>query len=120
MHEAPLYDGPDMNKKQRFLAAVRGEPVDRLPSVAWCNFATDSVDAAENARRQLAFQIACDWDICKVMNDYRLAPPAGIETIETPKTFLGSGMSVKHLHVRTRNTVGPVKIKKHELRLGPL
>ena len=88
MHEAPLYDGPDMNKKQRFLAAVRGEPVDRLPSVAWCNFATDSVDAAENARRQLAFQIACDWDICKVMNDYRLAPPAGIETIETPADML--------------------------------
>jgi uroporphyrinogen decarboxylase len=77
-----------MNKKQRFLAAVRGDPVDHAPSVAWCNFATDGVDGEENARRQLAFQAAGDWDICKVMNDYRLAPPAGMETIETPQDML--------------------------------
>lgn len=72
-----------MNKLQRFLAAVCGEPVDHPPTVAWCNFATDAVDGAENARRQLAFFEACDWDICKVMNDYRFDPPPGIETIET-------------------------------------
>ena len=77
-----------MNKRQRFLAAVRGEPVDRPPVVAWCNFATDAVDGAENARRQLAFHAACDWDLCKVMNDYRLAPPAGLETIESPADML--------------------------------
>ena len=77
-----------MNKMQRFLAAVRGGPVDHPPSVAWCNFATDAVDGKENARRQLAFQEACDWDICKVMNDYRLGPPQGIETIETPADML--------------------------------
>ncbi|MBS0335360.1 MAG: hypothetical protein JSS40_00780 [Proteobacteria bacterium] len=77
-----------MNKMQRFLAAVRGDPVDYPPSVAWCNFATDGVDGGENARRQLAFQEACDWDICKVMNDYRLAPPADIETIESAADML--------------------------------
>ena len=77
-----------MNKLQRFHAAVRGEPVDHPPTVAWCNFATDALDGAENARRQLAFQEACDWDLCKVMNDYRLAPPAGMETIETPADML--------------------------------
>lgn len=77
-----------MNKKQRFLAAVRGDPVDYPPCVAWCNFGTDAVDGAENARRQLAFHEACDWDLCKVMNDYRLAPPPGIETIETPADML--------------------------------
>jgi uroporphyrinogen decarboxylase len=77
-----------MNKLQRFRAAVRGEPVDHAPCVAWCNFATDAVDGEENARRQLAFHAACDWDICKVMNDYRLAPPAGVETIETPADML--------------------------------
>jgi uroporphyrinogen decarboxylase len=77
-----------MNKKQRFLAAVRGEPVDYPPVVAWCNLVTDGVDGAENARRQLAFHEACDWDFCKVMNDYRLAPPAGIETLETPADML--------------------------------
>ena len=77
-----------MNKLQRFHAAVRGEPVDHAPCVAWCNFATDAVDGEENARRQLAFQEACGWDICKVMNDYRLAPPQAIETIETPADML--------------------------------
>ena len=77
-----------MNKKERFLAAVRGAPVDFPPTVAWCNFATDALDGKENARRQLAFQEALDWDLCKVMNDYRLAPPAGIETIETPADML--------------------------------
>lgn len=77
-----------MNKMQRFHAAVRGEPVDHPPVVAWCNFVTDAVDGAENARRQLAFHAACDWDICKVMNDYRLAPPAGLETLETPQDML--------------------------------
>lgn len=77
-----------MNKQQRFHAAVRGEPVDYPPTVAWCNFATDGLDGKENARRQLAFHEACDWDICKVMNDYRLAPPQGIETIEKPADML--------------------------------
>jgi uroporphyrinogen decarboxylase len=77
-----------MNKLQRFHAAIRGEPVDRVPVVAWCNFATDAVDGKENAHRQLAFHEACDWDICKVMNDYRLAPPAGLETIDSPADML--------------------------------
>lgn len=77
-----------MNKLQRFHAAVRGEPVDRVPVVAWCNFATDAVDGKENARRQLAFFEACDWDLCKVMNDYRLAPPPGLETVDGPADML--------------------------------
>lgn len=77
-----------MNKLQRFQAAIRGEPVDRVPVVAWCNFATDAVDGKENASRQHAFFEACDWDICKVMNDYRLAPPPGLETIESPADLL--------------------------------
>ncbi len=77
-----------MNKMQRFRAALQGLPVDYAPSVAWCNFATDALDGAENARRQLAFYAACDWDICKVMNDYRPAPPAGIETIASPADML--------------------------------
>jgi uroporphyrinogen decarboxylase len=85
-----------MNKRQRFMAAVRGEPVDYPPTVAWCNFATDAIDGAENARRQLAFHALCDWDICKVMNDYRLIPPADIETITTPddmRRFVKQSMS---------------------------
>lgn len=77
-----------MNRRQRFLAAVRGEVVDYPPVVAWCNLATDGVDGVENARRQLAFFEACGWDVCKVMNDYRFVPPAGMETINTPQDML--------------------------------
>src|SRR5438045_5043714 len=77
-----------MDKMQRFLAAVRGDPVDHPPCVAWCNFATDAITGKDNAVRQLAFYGACNWDICKVMNDYRLAPPEGIETIESPADML--------------------------------
>lgn len=77
-----------MNKMQRFQAAVRGDAVDYPPCVAWCNFATDAVDGAENARRQIAFFETCGWDLCKAMNDYRLTPPAGIDTIETPDDML--------------------------------
>lgn len=73
-----------MNRRQHFLAAVRGEALDRAPLTAWCNLATDGVDGAENARRQLAWFAAGGWDICKAMNDYRLAPPAGIATLHVP------------------------------------
>ena len=88
MSGAGAYDAAAMNKQQRFLAALGGAPVDRPPVVAWCNLATDAVNGAENARRQLAWYFEYDWDLCKVMNDYRLAPPAGLETIEGPADML--------------------------------
>ncbi len=77
-----------MNRRQSFLAAIRGEPLDHAPVTAWCNLATDGVDGAENARRQLAWFVAGGWDICKAMNDYRLAPPAGIDTLHAPGDML--------------------------------
>lgn len=77
-----------MNRRQRFLAAVRGEELDRVPVTAWCNLATDGVDGVENARRQLAWFEAGGWDICKAMNDYRLAPPEGVETLHAPNDLL--------------------------------
>lgn len=73
-----------MNRREIFLAAVRGEPLDYAPVTAWCNLATDGVDGAENARRQIDWFTAGGWDICKAMNDYRLAPPAGIATLRAP------------------------------------
>ncbi|MEO7404501.1 MAG: uroporphyrinogen decarboxylase family protein [Burkholderiales bacterium] len=77
-----------MNKRERFYAAIRGAPIDRAPVVAWCNLATDGVDATENARRQLAFHRLGDWDILKVMNDYRLASPPGLDTISSAADLL--------------------------------
>ena len=77
-----------MNRRERFLAATQGDPLDHPPVVAWCNLATDGLDGVENARRQLAFFDACGWDVCKVMNDYRFVPPAGMETINSPQDML--------------------------------
>ena len=77
-----------MNNRERFHAAVRGEPVDHPPVVAWCNLVTDAVDGEENARRQMRFYETFRWDFCKVMNDYRFVPPPGLETIATAADML--------------------------------
>jgi uroporphyrinogen decarboxylase len=105
-----------VNKRERFYAAIRGEPVDRAPIVAWCNLATDGVDAVENARRQLAFHRLGDWDILKVMNDYRIVPPAGLDTIASatdllkfkrrPMTERGFAEQLQTLRI-LRDEVGP-------------
>ena len=105
-----------MNKRERFYAAIAGAPVDRAPVVAWCNLATDGVDAAENARRQLAFHRLGDWDILKVMNDYRIVPPTGLDTFTTaadlltfnrrPMTERGFAEQLETLRI-LRKEVGP-------------
>lgn len=77
-----------MNPRERFHAAIRGEPVDHPPVVAWCNLVTDAVDGVENARRQMTFYETCGWDFCKAMNDYRFVPPTGVETIASPADML--------------------------------
>jgi uroporphyrinogen decarboxylase len=77
-----------MNKRERFMAAVEGGDVDRPPCTAWVHFATDYLPGDEAARRHAAFVRAYDWDICKVMHDYRYPIPAGMETLESPQDML--------------------------------
>ncbi|MCC7486025.1 MAG: hypothetical protein IT529_13715 [Burkholderiales bacterium] len=77
-----------MNKRERFRAAVRGEDVDHPPCTAWLHFGSDCLPGEEAAQRHIAFQRAYDWDICKVMHDYRYPLPAGLETLETPQDML--------------------------------
>ncbi len=77
-----------MNKRERFAAAVNGGDVDRPPCTVWVHFATDYLPGKEAARRHAAFVRAYDWDICKVMHDYRYPLPADLETIETPQDML--------------------------------
>jgi uroporphyrinogen decarboxylase len=77
-----------MNKRERFLAAVNGGDVDRPPCTVWVHFATDYLPGDEAARRHAAFVRAYDWDICKVMHDYRYPLPPGVETLESPKDML--------------------------------
>ena len=76
-----------MNKRERFHAAVRGEAVDRPPVTAWVHFLSDHLPGEETARLHLRFLEAYDWDVLKVMNDYRYPVPAGVQTFEDPESI---------------------------------
>lgn len=55
-----------MNKRQRVLAAIRGESVDRPPLALWRHFPEADQDAEALARAHLAFQARWDLDLIKV------------------------------------------------------
>ena len=76
-----------MDKKERFLAAVQGAGVDRPPVTAWVHFLSDHLPGEETARLHERFLGAYDWDIAKVMNDYRYPVPAGVQTYEDPASL---------------------------------
>lgn len=71
-----------MNKKQRFLAAVEGREVDRPPVTAWVHFQSDHLDSARTADLHHRFMQAYDWDVMKVMNDYRYPVPEGVVALD--------------------------------------
>ena len=73
-----------MNKRDRFLAAIEGEWVDRPPRTCWTHFSTETLGGDEHAARQLVFQKEYDWDICKLVNDFQYPFPDGVEMINGP------------------------------------
>ncbi|WP_316977429.1 uroporphyrinogen decarboxylase family protein [Shumkonia mesophila] len=77
-----------MKKVERLHAAVNGEKVDRIPGIMWIHFGTDIVDGAETARLHARYLRYYDWDLAKVVNDYRYPLPEGLETLETPQDML--------------------------------
>jgi len=76
-----------MTKKERFLAAVKGGAVDRPPLTAWVHFQSDHLSAVEVADLHEAFFNAYDFDILKVMNDYRYPVPEGVRTLDDPEAL---------------------------------
>jgi uroporphyrinogen decarboxylase len=70
-----------MNKRERFLAAVQGTKVDRPPCTAWIHFGSDHLGGTEHAMRHARFVRDNDWDICKVVNDFRYPLPGSVETL---------------------------------------
>ena len=70
-----------MNKRERLLAAVAGKPVDRPPTTAWVHFQSDHLSGRQVADLHLEFLKAYDWDVLKVMNDYRYPVPDGVTTL---------------------------------------
>jgi uroporphyrinogen decarboxylase len=77
-----------MSKRERFLAAVAGEAVDHPPCTAWIHFGSDRLGGTEHAARHARFVRDNDWDICKIVNDFRYPGPPGIETLTEPKDML--------------------------------
>lgn len=71
-----------MNRRERFIAAVEGREVDRPPATAWVHFLSDHLSGAQTARLHLAFLREYDWDVAKLMNDYRYPLPAGLERLD--------------------------------------
>jgi uroporphyrinogen decarboxylase len=74
-----------MNKRERFVAAVEGTQGDRPPCTAWIHFGTDHLGGTEHALRHARFVRDNDWDICKVVNDFRYPLPDGVETLNAPE-----------------------------------
>jgi uroporphyrinogen decarboxylase len=70
-----------LSKRERFLAAAHLQEVDRPPVGAWIHYHSASFTPRETADAHLAFQRTYDWDYLKVMHDYRLAVPAGLEEV---------------------------------------
>ena len=71
-----------MNKRERFFAAVRGEKIDRPPVTAWVHFLSDHLSGEQTAALHRCFLETYDWDVAKVMNDYRYPIPAGVQTLD--------------------------------------
>jgi uroporphyrinogen decarboxylase len=80
-----------MNKRELFHAAVRGEALERPPVTAWVHFLSDHLPGKETARLHQRFLEAYDWDLLKVMNDYRYPVPAGVQTFEDPGSIRAFG-----------------------------
>ncbi len=80
-----------MNKRERFLAAVRGEDIDRPPVTAWVHFLSDHLSGEQTAALHRCFVEAYDWDVVKVMNDYRYPIPASVQTLEDPASLRAFG-----------------------------
>lgn len=76
-----------MNKRELFHAAVRGDALERPPVTAWVHFLSDHLTGEETARLHLRFLEAYDWDLLKVMNDYRYPVPFGVQTYEDPESI---------------------------------
>lgn len=72
-----------MNRRERFFAAVEGREPDRPPVTAWVHFLSDHLSGDDTAELHFKFLREYEWDIAKLMNDYRYPLPAGLERLDS-------------------------------------
>ena len=56
-----------MTRRERVMAALRGEPTDRVPVTAWRHFPQGDLTAAAHMESFTRFQRENDWDLMKMM-----------------------------------------------------
>jgi hypothetical protein len=66
---------PPLSRHERFLRAVAGLPVDRVPASAWMHFGSEHLGADMVAQLHQRYWQASGWDVLKVMADYRFEVP---------------------------------------------
>jgi uroporphyrinogen decarboxylase len=76
-----------MSRRERFLAAVEGRDVDRPPVTAWVHFLSDHLPGEKTAALHLDFVREYDWDVAKLMNDYRYPVPEGLELLDSAEAM---------------------------------
>lgn len=76
-----------MTRRERCMAAVNGQPVDRVPVGFWYHFKLDHPSAQPLAEAELAFAKKYDPDFLKVMHDLWLDLPDGLTLIEDPEDW---------------------------------
>lgn len=82
----------EMTKKQRVMAALKGEPVDRPPVSFWRHFAGEDAKGVRCAEQHAAFYRATDLDFIKVMHDGLTAPcPLQVQSIEDLRDYRVQG-----------------------------
>ena len=68
-------------KRERFLAAAHGQQTDRPPVGAWIHYGSSFWTPEQVAEAHLRFYHQYDWDYIKVMDDFRLQVPDGLDGI---------------------------------------
>lgn len=97
-----------MTKRERCMAAVNCQPVDRVPVGFWYHFRLDFPSAEPLAEAELAFARKYDPDFLKVMHDLILDLPDGMTTIEDPNDWY----KIKPLNPREGNFAEQLKALK--------
>ena len=73
--------------RERFVAAGHGQSTDRPPVGAWIHYGTSFYNPRQAADVHLWFGEEYDWDYLKVMDDFRLEHPAGLDEITDVAQF---------------------------------
>lgn len=76
-----------MNKRERLDAAIRGEPVDRIPFGVWWHMSTQLLGAQATADMHLTLLERCDVDFLKLMNDDPFPVPEGYSAVRSDEDW---------------------------------